>query len=91
MPQYFSLVTLNGQAKVADAIANVSAVNITHLAVGDGNGAPVTPLETQAALVPDACDRRSANPNRGRSICHSRNGFDCERWQRVRSSEYCGT
>lgn len=51
MPQYQSLVTLSGQAKVAAAIAGGPAVNITHLAVGDGNGAPVTALETAAALT----------------------------------------
>ncbi len=51
MPQYQSLVTLNGQAKVAAAIGGGPAVNITHLAVGDGNGAPVTPLETANALT----------------------------------------
>lgn len=69
MTQYFSVVTLSGQAKVADAIAGGAAVNIIELSVGDGNGAAVTPLETQAALVHEvwrgavaSCSRDPLNP-----------------------------
>lgn len=51
MPQYQSLVTLSGQAKVAAAIGGGPAVNISHLAVGDGNGNPVTALETATELT----------------------------------------
>jgi hypothetical protein len=51
MPQYQSLVTLSGQAKVAAAIGGGPAVNISHLAVGDGNGNPVTALETATGLT----------------------------------------
>lgn len=51
MAQYSPIVTLNGQGKVAAAIANETAVNISHLAIGDGDGAPVTPVETQTELV----------------------------------------
>ena len=69
MTQYFSVVTLSGQGKVADAIAGGAAVNITELSVGDGNGAAVTQLETQAALVHEvwrgavaSCSRDPLNP-----------------------------
>lgn len=48
---YKSVPTLVGQQKIAQAIAGGPALTITHMAVGDGNGAPVTPLETQVALV----------------------------------------
>lgn len=48
---FISIPTLAGKAKIAAAIAGGAALNITHMAVGDGNGQPVTPLETQAALV----------------------------------------
>ncbi len=51
MSTYQSLPTLAGKAKIAAAIAGGPALNITQMAVGDGNGQPVTPLETQAALV----------------------------------------
>lgn len=51
MSQYQSLPTLAGKAKIAAAISGGSALSITHMAVGDGGGLPVTPLETQAALV----------------------------------------
>lgn len=69
MTQYFSVVTLSGQGKVADAIAGGAAVNIIELSVGDGNGAAVTPLETQTALVHEvwrgavaSCSRDPLNP-----------------------------
>jgi len=69
MPQYQSVITLLGQAKVADALANGPSVNITQLSAGDGNGAPVTPLETQVALVHEvwrgdvlSASRDPANP-----------------------------
>lgn len=51
MPSYFSLVTLAGQAKIADAIAGGDDIVITHLAVGDGNGNPTTPAANATALV----------------------------------------
>lgn len=51
MSTYQSLPTLAGKAKIAAAVAGGPALNITHMAVGDGNGQLVTPLETQAALV----------------------------------------
>ena len=48
---YFSVVTLLGQAQIAAAIANTGDVVIAQLAAGDGNGAFVTPVVTQTALV----------------------------------------
>lgn len=49
--QYYAIATLAGQAKIAAAVANQGAIEITAVAAGDGNGAPVTPLETMAGLV----------------------------------------
>ncbi|MFN4098147.1 MAG: phage tail protein [Pararhodobacter sp.] len=51
MSSFTPIVTLLGQGQIADAIANEEAVNISHMAVGDGGGAPVTPLETMTALT----------------------------------------
>ncbi|MEQ1714335.1 MAG: phage tail protein, partial [Hyphomicrobium sp.] len=49
--QYYAVATLAGQAKIAAAVANQGAIEITAVAAGDGNGAPVTPLETMVGLV----------------------------------------
>jgi len=51
MPQYISLVTLEGQAKIAAAMAGGASIVISHLAVGDGNGQPINPVETATGLV----------------------------------------
>ncbi|MCG6115107.1 MAG: phage tail protein [Mesorhizobium sp.] len=51
MATYTPIVTLLGQAQIADAIANEEAVNISHMAVGDGNGSAITALETMTSLV----------------------------------------
>ncbi|MGK4474151.1 phage tail protein [Aeromonas molluscorum] len=48
---YFAIPTNAGQAKIANAIALGVPLKITHMAVGDGNGQPVTPNATQTALV----------------------------------------
>ena len=48
---YFAIPTDAGQAKMANAIALGIPLKITHMAVGDGNGLPVTPNATQTALV----------------------------------------
>lgn len=48
---YYCLLTTAGQAKVAAAIASGAPVAITQMALGDGGGAPVTPVENRAALV----------------------------------------
>ena len=48
---YSSIFTTAGIAKLSAAISAGSAVNLTHMAVGDGNGAEVNPLASQTALV----------------------------------------
>lgn len=48
---YFAIPTDAGQAKMANAIALGIPLKITHMAVGDGNGQPVTPNAAQTALV----------------------------------------
>lgn len=49
--QYYTLLTTIGQSKVANAIGLGNQVLWTHMAVGDGNGNPTFPSETQTALV----------------------------------------
>lgn len=51
MPSYSSIFTSAGVAKLSAAIAAGSAVNLTHMAVGDGNGTEVNPQASQTALV----------------------------------------
>lgn len=51
MATYFSILTAIGQAKVANALATNTPISITQMAVGDGNGNPVTPNASQSALV----------------------------------------
>ena len=51
MPTYFSRVTTAGQAKIAEAVSGGDAIDITHLAVGDGDGLPTTPTVGATALV----------------------------------------
>ncbi|WP_270804588.1 phage tail protein [Aeromonas sp. QDB66] len=48
---YFAIPTNAGQAKIANAITLGVPLKITHMAVGDGNGQPVTPNPAQTALV----------------------------------------
>ena len=48
---YYTLLTQAGQASIANAIALGQQVTLTHMAVGDGNGAPTVPKETQTELV----------------------------------------
>lgn len=48
---YFAILTDAGQAKIANALALGVPLKITHMAVGDGNGQPVTPNAAQTALV----------------------------------------
>ena len=48
---YFAIPTHAGQAKIANAIALGVPLRITQMAVGDGNGQPVTPNPAQTALV----------------------------------------
>lgn len=51
MPTYKTILTNVGAAKIAAAIAASETVNLTQMAVGDGNGNPTTPVATQTALV----------------------------------------
>ena len=48
---YTALLTTIGLAKIADAIANDTSVNITTGKIGDGNGNPVTPNASWTDLV----------------------------------------
>ena len=51
MATYYTLLTKIGQARIANAVALNQMVNLTYMAVGDGNGNPTTPNENQTALV----------------------------------------
>ncbi|ALN97536.1 phage tail protein [Aeromonas sp. ARM81] len=48
---YFAIPTDVGQERIANAIALGVPIKITQMAVGDGNGQPVTPKPDQTALV----------------------------------------
>lgn len=48
---FYTLLTATGQAKITAAIASGIPVVLTQMAVGDGGGAAVTPVENRAALV----------------------------------------
>ncbi|UAX41249.1 phage tail-collar fiber domain-containing protein [Pasteurella canis] len=49
--QYYSVLTTYGSQQLATAIATRQPLNITHFAVGDGNGQTVTPSVSRTALV----------------------------------------
>jgi len=49
--KYFALLTKQGAAKLANAAALGTKVNITQLAVGDGGGTLPTPIPAQTALI----------------------------------------
>lgn len=51
MSTFYSLLTAAGQAKLTNAMQTGTAVRLTHMALGDGNGAAVTPSEGRTALV----------------------------------------
>lgn len=51
MAQFYTLLTQTGQAKMANAIALGTMIEITHLAVGDGNGALPVPDSNRETLV----------------------------------------
>lgn len=51
MADFRTIHTLTGLAAMASAEATGTTVNLTHMAVGDGNGNAVTPSETQTVLV----------------------------------------
>lgn len=48
---YTPIVVLEGQSKIASSIAGGAAINISHLAVGDGNGSTPVVVDTMTALV----------------------------------------
>ncbi|WP_053143705.1 phage tail protein [Erwinia billingiae] len=56
--KYYAIVTNLGAAKIANAAALGTKLNITQMAVGDGNGSLPTPTATQTALVHE--NRRAA-------------------------------
>lgn len=49
--QYYTLVTNIGAARMAKATALGTCVNLTHMAVGDGGGNPITPNVKATALT----------------------------------------
>ena len=49
--QFYTILTNIGKAKIANATALQTKLNITKLAVGDGNGAYYSPTESQTTLV----------------------------------------
>ncbi|WP_424411433.1 phage tail protein [Pasteurella sp. PK-2025] len=49
--QYYSVLTTYGSQQLATAIASHQPLNITHFAVGDGNGQAVTPALARTSLV----------------------------------------
>ena len=51
MAIYFAIPTHEGQAKISNALTLGIPLKITHMAVGDGNGQPVTPDPAQTKLV----------------------------------------
>lgn len=48
---YFAIPTNAGQARIANALTLGIPLKITHMAIGDGNGQPVTPNPAQTALA----------------------------------------
>lgn len=67
---FYTILTNTGKAKIANAQALGTTVNLTHLAAGDGNGAYYNPVETQTALVNEvwrgaisSIDVDTENPN----------------------------
>jgi len=51
MPQFYTVLTDIGQSKLANAVALGQTIEITELAVGDGNGSLPTPETSRTALV----------------------------------------
>lgn len=51
MPDFKTIHTTYGLAAMAQAEATGISTNLTHMAVGDGGGAPVEPSESQTSLV----------------------------------------
>lgn len=51
MTTYYTLLTTVGQAKLANALATGIPLQITQMSIGDGNGNPVTPVESRTTMV----------------------------------------
>lgn len=51
MTTYYTLLTKAGEAKFANAAATNTAINLSHIAVGDGNGAAVAPPTEDSVMV----------------------------------------
>lgn len=51
MPEFRTIHTLAGLTAMTQAQTSGIPINLTQMAVGDGNGNPVTPVESQGALV----------------------------------------
>ncbi|WP_278362673.1 phage tail protein [Stutzerimonas kunmingensis] len=51
MANYYTIPTNLGAAALANALANNTTVQFTHLALGDGNGAAVSPVQAATTLV----------------------------------------
>lgn len=67
---FFTILTTVGQAKIANAVALGQQIQLTEMALGDGNGNPTTPAQTQTALVREVYREQlnqlstdDANPN----------------------------
>lgn len=56
--EYFTLLTDIGAQKIASSIANNTDIEITHIALGDGNGTIQTPNAEQTALVNEVHKRQ---------------------------------
>lgn len=48
---FYTLLTNIGKAKLANATALGTTVQLTHIAVGDGNGSAITPVDTATVLM----------------------------------------
>ncbi|SUB20772.1 phage tail-collar fiber domain-containing protein [Pasteurella bettyae] len=48
---YYAVITEYGQNAIAQATANKQPLQITHMAVGDGNGKAITPTDTATKLT----------------------------------------
>lgn len=51
MMNYYTVLTTTGQAKLSAAIATGGTLAITQMALGDGGGGAVTPVENRSTLI----------------------------------------
>lgn len=49
--QFYSLITKYGESVISQAVANNTPVPLKTMAIGDGNGTPTTPSESQTTLI----------------------------------------